>query len=196
MMMASRTTSDGTFSGSCLCGKVCYHFDIWTGKAGSNSRFKLPEINHCHCMDCRKFHGAAFGTAAKAMSWKWEFGNSSQSASDSEELLLQSYSQPNGCERYFCRICGSSLAFQSAPPNDDVIYFAMATTDSKIVTVKDDQLEKRQDNLHLLQPSAHIFWDSKVDWLQTKDLDSLPKYSKDRSSDRCHDDDNYHGLKR
>ncbi|WP_438269777.1 GFA family protein [Neptunomonas phycophila] len=36
-------------TGSCLCGKVSYEI---SGEVG--------DIVHCHCVTCRKAHGAAF----------------------------------------------------------------------------------------------------------------------------------------
>ena len=180
--MASSTpaTRDGTFAGSCLCGQIRYVFEIGTSSEG------CPTINHCHCSDCRKFHGAAFGTAVKAVTWEWEYVKQGPWVPPSEELpLLQSYKQPNGCQRYFCRVCGSSLAFQSAHPNDSVLYFAISTLDGNGFTANDDSPNERQkDSSQLLQPSAHIFWDSKADWLISNEFDSLPKYSKDRTSCR------------
>ena len=41
--------------GGCLCGAVRYESDALTGP-----------IAHCHCATCRKAHGAAFATTARA----------------------------------------------------------------------------------------------------------------------------------
>lgn len=141
-------------TGSCLCGGASYEVSKMEERTQA-------VINICHCKDCQKFHGAAFGTAFKAVEWKIK---------ETTNGNFCCYLQPqNQCKRYFCRTCGSSLAFQSAPPNDKCIYFASATVDDN----------KAESDLH---PSAHIFWNSKVPWLQMED--PLPKYAKDRASER------------
>ncbi len=41
------------YRGSCLCGVVRFEVDEF-----------LPQVAHCHCSMCRKFHGAAYATIA------------------------------------------------------------------------------------------------------------------------------------
>lgn len=141
--------------GSCLCGGVVYTITIEEN----------PTVNNCHCTDCRKFHGAAFGTAIKALTW--DIVDQGQ--------CFQSFAQENCCRRYFCRQCGSSLAFQSAPPNDTCMFFAMAALD---MPAKEEESAMSR----VVQPTAHIFVCSKVPWLDLPD-DALPRYKRDRTSE-------------
>ncbi len=55
-----------TFQGGCLCGKVHFEFDEL-----------LPQVAHCHCSMCRKFHGAAYATIASVprSKFRWTKGN-------------------------------------------------------------------------------------------------------------------------
>lgn len=131
------------YKGSCLCGQIGYQV--------VNVGLKMA---HCHCSDCRKFHGAAFSTFAEASlhDFSWTRG---------EELLSQ-FQADNGSVRQFCRHCGSSLTFQPKVHNG-LIEFALATLDTQ----------------GDFQPDAHIFMDSKVDWYSPQD--GLPTWPKHRS---------------
>jgi len=132
-------------SGSCLCGKV---------------QFEVSEINptlgHCHCIMCRKFHGAAFSTFAevKLEHLKWIKG----------QEFLNSFTADNQTTRTFCQHCGSSLLFESKfNRKDKTIEIALATFDIVEAVI----------------PDAHIYTESKVDWLILND--DLPQYSSYRS---------------
>src|SRR5476651_1641214 len=46
---------DEFHQGSCLCGAVTYEVSV-----------QLKAVSHCHCVKCRKSHGAAFATYASA----------------------------------------------------------------------------------------------------------------------------------
>ena len=76
--------------GSCLCSQVAFAV---SGQA-------ICMIN-CHCPDCRKAYGSAFGTVA--ICWKKDFqylkGRS----------LIGSYRQSDRVTRYFCKACGLPL---------------------------------------------------------------------------------------
>lgn len=51
------TNANLSYHGQCLCGSIKYQIDALE-----------PNIGHCHCSMCRKFHGAAFATYGKAKS--------------------------------------------------------------------------------------------------------------------------------
>ncbi|MCW8875850.1 MAG: GFA family protein [Kangiellaceae bacterium] len=129
--------------GSCLCGGV--EFEV--------SQIE-PSIGHCHCGMCRKFHGAAFSTFAEAkpQHFKWLKGESE----------LKTYIAKNNTKRKFCRVCGSSIIFESAKCNN--IEFALALLDSDFD----------------FNPDAHIYTESAVSWFRIND--ELPKYLKGRDS--------------
>jgi hypothetical protein len=76
--------------GSCLCRKVTF---VVNGP--------ISELSSCHCTECRKTYGSAFGTAAicKRNDFKYLSG----------EDLISSYKQTERVTRYFCNNCGSPL---------------------------------------------------------------------------------------
>ncbi len=135
------------FQGSCLCGEVRFEVDGF-----------LPQVAHCHCRMCRKFHGAGFATFASVTRshFRWLAGESS----------VQCYTAHNNTERRFCRHCGSSLTFFSPNAPADEIEIAISTIDGDIP----------------VQPDAHIFVGSAANWLSLED--GLPQFENGRGSSR------------
>lgn len=76
-------------TGECLCGAIAYEIE---GKLGL--------VINCHCLRCRRWHGAAFRTRTivSTKQFKWLRG----------EALLSKYPAPSAT-RTFCSICGSNL---------------------------------------------------------------------------------------
>ncbi len=135
------------YVGSCLCGAVRFEIDEF-----------LPEVAHCHCSMCRKFHGAAFATIAGVprSAFRWTQG----------EDDLKGYTAENGTTRTFCRHCGASLMFSSPRASRDVLEIALGALDSDVP----------------VEPNAHIFVGSGANWTVVTDL--LPQYEEGRSSAR------------
>ena len=82
------------YSGSCLCGKVCFQVQapsLWCA--------------HCHCNLCQRAHGAAFVTWVGAATDRFSL------VSGADDVLW--YESTPGAQRGFCRDCGSTLFFQS-----------------------------------------------------------------------------------
>lgn len=133
--------------GGCLCGVVKFEVDEF-----------LPEIAHCHCSMCRKFHGAAFATIAgvSRSHFRWIEG----------EEALTAYRAENGTTRTFCRHCGSSLMFSSPRASPEIVEIALGAVHGDIP----------------VKPNAHIFVGSKASW--TEFGDGLPLYEKGRDSPR------------
>lgn len=75
--------------GSCLCGKVKYEYDG-----------EIEEIAMCHCSQCRKAQGGAFGTNSPVKTALLKFTGS--------ENIREFKSSPNKV-RAFCQHCGSPL---------------------------------------------------------------------------------------
>lgn len=125
--------------GSCLCGNVRYEI-----------RGELNAVTHCHCSQCRKSHGAAFGSYARvdAADFRWISGESDVAAFQSSADVW----------RTFCRNCGSRLQFLriSRPQS-----FSIA-----VGTLDDDPG---------VRPLHHIFVDSKAPWFEP--ADDLPHYA-------------------
>ena len=138
--MQKEPESKPPIQGSCLCRGV--RFSI------PHAALRLDHAAHCHCDDCRKFHGSAFSTFAEATAWTWLRG----------EELLRSFTTPNGSVRQFCSVCGSSLTFRSA--GADTLEFALAAFDEPVSE---------------LTPDAHVFFDRRVPWVPPSE-DGLPRY--------------------
>lgn len=130
-----------SLKGSCLCGKVRYRLD----------GIVPDRVAHCHCIHCRKFHGAAFSTFVQPLSWRWTSG---------VELIQAYVLEDNGATRQFCCMCGTSLTFQG---KDGPIEFALATADGKVDHIA---------------PDAHVFVDRRVPWFVIRD--DLPQYARAR----------------
>jgi len=135
------------YHGSCLCGVVKFEIDEFT-----------PQIAHCHCSMCRKFHGAAFATIAGVASSKFRWVEG--------EGALKRFTATNGTTRTFCRHCGSSLSFSSPRAPADIVEVALGAVDDPVP----------------VQPDAHIFVGSAANWTLLKD--GLPQYEKGRDSAR------------
>ena len=139
------------YRGQCLCGAVKYEFDTIS-----------PQMGHCHCSMCRKFHGAAFATLGEVpkADFRWIQG----------EQQLQSYTAKNRTIRRFCGHCGSSMSFE-APGHESLIEVALGTVDTPIPQ----------------QPDVHIFTKFKADWYEIKD--PLPRFLHGRNSKQIKEDE-------
>jgi hypothetical protein len=121
------------------------------GKVSFTVDSLLPSIGHCHCSMCQKFHGAAFSTfvEVKLANLHWLTG----------EENLEAYQAENSTVRKFCKTCGSSLIFESKyNRHAKTIEIALASF----------------DNISHVKPDAHIYTQTKVDWLLIND--DLPQY--------------------
>src|SRR5574342_953270 len=76
--------------GSCLCGGIRYEIDA-----------ELTAVSNCHCRQCRKASGAAFGTGATIPTASFRF--------IAGEELLEAWESSPGKRRCFCRRCGSPI---------------------------------------------------------------------------------------
>jgi len=114
--------------GSCLCGGMKFEID----------EEYIFVINNCHCANCRKVSGAAYGTFVQipADHFRWLKGRD----------LLSTYESSPGNHRAFCKVCGSR-APQS--PNWD-----------ERVTIPAGCL----DGDPKLRPAVNIFTASKAPW--------------------------------
>ncbi|KOF52768.1 MULTISPECIES: GFA family protein [unclassified Achromobacter] len=124
--------------GSCLCGRVAYAING-----------PLTDAVNCHCVMCRKAHGAAFRSRAtvQAGDFSWTKG----------ENHVTWYSSSPGHYRGFCEACGTPLLtrFDQQP---DVYGLALGALD-------DDPGVK---------PMAHCHVASKAPWYDI--TDDLPQY--------------------
>ena len=125
--------------GGCLCGSVRYEIHGAIGR-----------ITHCHCSQCRKAHGAAFGSYAKVKRSEFRL--------ISGEADIAAYPSSPGVLRTFCRGCGATLQFIREARTDG---FSLA-----VGTLDDDPG---------VRPAAHIFVDSKAPWFEI--TDGLPQHT-------------------
>jgi hypothetical protein len=77
-------------SGSCLCQRVRFEIDG-----------PVSGMGNCHCPDCRKAYGSAFGTVAVCRKDDFRYL--------SGEEDIGAYRQSERVTRYFCTRCGSPL---------------------------------------------------------------------------------------
>jgi hypothetical protein len=122
---------------SCLCGDVAWEV------AG-----RLEFMSHCHCVRCRKAHGAAFATAALCQP-------------DAFRLLrgrerIGGFESSPGIRRPFCTRCGSVVA-DGEPSGGAVVVPAGPFDDDPGV-----------------RPVAHIFVGSKAPWFEL--AGALPRF--------------------
>ena len=118
------------------------------GSVRIEARLPSKWVAHCHCTYCRRAHAAPFVTWAG-------FEDESVTITD-PQALLHWYESSQGAKRGSCSMCGSPLLFTSSRwPGETHIARALL----------DENLDKK--------PSAHVFYDTHVSWLDVKD--ELPK---------------------
>lgn len=100
-----------THQGSCLCGRVQYRI---AGTLGSGI--------HCHCRQCQKHHGAAFGTYLNVKLSQLDVVAGVES--------ISRYPSSAGVARSFCQHCGSSLFWHSDTAFSEYVSVTLATLDS------------------------------------------------------------------
>ncbi len=133
--------------GSCLCNSVTFTVDAFE-----------PLIGHCHCTMCQKFHGAAFSTFAEVKLHHFHLV--------SGEEVLSRYTANNQTVRSFCKVCGSSLFFESS--------FNQTAKTIEVALACFDNLSES------VTPDAHIYTESKACWYEIND--QLPQHKQYRTS--------------
>jgi hypothetical protein len=123
--------------GSCLCGGV--RFEV---------RGAIRQMGNCHCSQCRKAYGAAFGTVAVVSREDFLYVTG--------QNLIASYKSTERVTRYHCRRCGSPLPI--CEDWDSLVGIPAGLFDD------DPNIE----------PASHIFVGSKAAWWHISD--SLPQY--------------------
>ena len=119
-------------TGSCLCGAISYSISQ-----------NIGDIIHCHCIKCRKAHGAAFSSVAKI-----EDDNFSITGKNK----LNSYQSSPGKSRYFCSCCGSQIYAK----RDDADFIIL-----RLGTLNDESMFASQ-----YQETKHIWLAEKACWFE------------------------------
>jgi hypothetical protein len=119
-------------TGCCLCGEISYEISQDVG-----------DIIHCHCIKCRKAHGAAFSSVAKI---------DDKNFSITGEEKLNRYQSSPGKTRCFCSSCGSQI--YAKRDNTDFIILRLGT-------LNDDSMIDSQ-----FQEVKHIWLAEKACWYE------------------------------
>ena len=123
--------------GSCLCGGVAFEVDG-----------PIFGMGNCHCADCRKAYGAAFGSVAVCSREDFSYRKG--------EELIACYRQSARINRYFCKVCGSPLPLVEDWDTKVGIPGGILDDDPKVA------------------PSQHIFVGDKASWWRI--TDQCPQY--------------------
>lgn len=150
-------------TGGCYCGRV--RFEV-----------ALPSlwVAHCHCMNCRAAHAAAFvtwaGFAADQFAW-----------TEGVEQLTR-FHTPTDATRTFCRVCGTTLTFES-PRWKGEVHVAYACFDG----VHDGEVGQGGHDEGPLdkRPMVHAYADRAVSWCALSD--ELPRFGGDSGSEPLDD---------
>jgi hypothetical protein len=123
-------------TGSCLCGGIRFEID------------EVLALTHCHCTNCRKLTGAAFGSWAHVRKKHFRLVSG-------EDLFTRFESAP-GSFRTFCRVCGSTAPSQAS-------YLPTVSIAAGLL-----------DGDPGVRPSLHVFVSSKAPWWEI--ADDLPQH--------------------
>lgn len=123
--------------GSCLCSSVKFQI------SGD-----VIELGICHCSQCRKAYGAAFGSVAVVAREDFSYIGG--------EDLVRSFAQSARVNRYFCGRCGSPLP--------------MVEAWDPLVGIPAGLLDDEPG----VSASSHIFVGSRAPWWEISD--SLPQH--------------------
>ena len=126
--------------GSCLCGAIHYRIDA-----------SFEEITHCHCGQCRKAHGAPFGTYLTVRKDDLHFSKGADQ--------VKTFNSSPGVARTFCPHCGSTLQWMEL--------------DSELTAITPGTLDSLLGEI----PQRHIYVGSKSDWYHI--ADGLPVADED-----------------
>lgn len=126
-----------SIKGTCLCRKVAFSV---TGPISS--------MSNCHCTECRKAYGSAFGTIAICQRKDFHY--------EKGQDFISSYKQTERVTRYFCNSCGSPLPLVEEWDPLVGIPAGLLDDDPKVT------------------PSEHIFIGHKAPWWEI--TDNLPQY--------------------
>ncbi len=124
--------------GHCLCGQTQIQFSgdpAW--------------VVHCHCESCRRNCSAPYTT----------FVGVSRNQAEMKGWYLRAYKSSEGVKRWFCRHCGSPVAYD-AKADSEHIHFYLSTL----------------QNPQQFTPTAHVYIEEQLSWVHLGD--DLPKHLK------------------
>jgi hypothetical protein len=101
----------GTLTGGCLCGAVRYAYEGEIGAAG-----------YCHCADCRRVSGSAFGVSLSVASAGFRVTRGTPRA------FTKSGDSGRPVTRFFCPDCGAPL-FTQPPLHPERVFIKAGSLD-------------------------------------------------------------------
>ena len=129
--------TDATVTSSCLCG--CVRIE---------AALPVSHMGHCHCDNCRRAHGAGI--------WTWATFSTDQVRVVEGATELSKYVSDTDATRSFCRVCGSTLLYES-PRWPGKIDLSVANIEGELG----------------MSPSRHAYADRSPVWCPI--LDDLPQ---------------------
>ena len=124
--------------GHCLCGQTTFTF---TGEP--------TWVVNCHCESCRRNCSAPYTT----------FIGVPRENTEMKGWYLRAYKSSDGVKRWFCRHCGTPMAYDAKSDEKNIHYYVNAL-----------------ENPEQFQPSAHLFTEEQLSWVHL--ADDLPKHPK------------------
>lgn len=132
-------------TGGCLCGAVRYRYEG-----------EVRGASYCHCADCRRVSGSAFGVSVPVDAGGFQI------TTGEPKGFTKAGDSGRSVTRYFCSNCGSPLF--TVPPLDPDIRFIKAGS---------------LDDPSVVQPSRQSWTRSRVAWAVIDP--NLPAYEKGRT---------------
>ncbi|WP_370677356.1 GFA family protein [Pleomorphomonas sp. PLEO] len=102
-------------TGRCLCGVI--RFEIFG---------EIEAAAYCHCSDCRRCTGSAFGVSIPVLQTNFKL------VSGGPKSFTKTADSGNELTRHFCPECGSPL-FTSSPRHPDRVYVKAGVLDDPAV---------------------------------------------------------------
>ena len=119
--------------GNCECKKISFEITQ-----------EIKYFSHCHCSQCRRSHGSAFGSFIEVEEPFFKYNSGTNN--------IESYASSKDCLRIFCQICGSNIMFFNKRKPEK--YYVSAGT-----------LHKNT----ILPKAHHVFVGSKAPWYEITD---------------------------
>ena len=107
--------------GSCLCGGVRYEYEGELGTAG-----------YCHCEDCRRISGSAFGVSVRAVAERFRI------VAGSPRAFTKTSDSGRPVTRFFCPDCGSPI-YTQPPLHPETVFIKAGSLDDPALAVPDRQ---------------------------------------------------------
>lgn len=112
---------DGKVTGGCLCGAIRYEYDGEIGSAG-----------YCHCADCRRISGSAFGVSLRVKAAGFRI------VKGAPKGFTKPGDSGRPVTRYFCPDCGSPL-YTEPPLHPETVFIKAGSLDDPTIVTPDRQ---------------------------------------------------------